>query len=170
MGDDGALLGESRHVLGLLAEEGLRNEKREIGVHSAGFLEHSVKGVLHLLPDRVAIRLYHHTSPDGGLLRQVCLHNQIIVPLRIVLRPFCHFLCHIFFAVFVNYSYYCAIFRKVWILFTREHLCGRHLWIRPRSYELIVKYRRFRNENTHNPLYLGASGTDFVRFSGAVCQ
>lgn len=49
-------------------------------------------------------------------------------------------------------------------------MCGRHLRMRPRSYEFIVKYRRFRNENTHNPLYLGASGTDFVRFSGAVCR
>lgn len=109
MGDDGTLLGESGHVLGLPAEERLRDEKREVGVHRAGLLEHRVKGVLHLLPDCIAIRLYDHTSPDGGLLRQVCLHHQIVVPLRIVLRPFCHFLCHIFLAVFVNYSYYCAI-------------------------------------------------------------
>ena len=76
----------------------------------------NLSDVLHGIatPCRVlqADRLY------SGLLRQVCLNNQIVVPLRIVLRPFCHFLCHIFFAVFANYSYYCAIFRKVWILFT----------------------------------------------------
>ena len=81
MRDDGALLGEALDMLGLAAEERLRNEEREVGVHVTRFLEHFVKLVLHLLPDGVAIRLYDHASAYRGLLGQVCLNHQIVVPL-----------------------------------------------------------------------------------------
>ena len=97
----GAFLGESRHMLGLTAEKGLGNEKGEIRVLRPRFLEHPVKDALHLLPNRIPIRLYDHATPHGGLLRKICLYNQVIVPLGIILGPFRYFLSHLNVILFI---------------------------------------------------------------------
>ena len=92
----GALFRKSLHVLGLPAEERLRNEKREICVLMPCFLEFPVQNMLHLFPDCIAVRLDYHTSSDCGTLRQISLHHKVVIPLRVILRPFCNFLCHIY--------------------------------------------------------------------------
>ena len=68
-------------MLRLAAEEGLRDEEREICVLDTCLLEHLVKHVLHLLPDCISIRLDHHTSPYGRALCQVCLYYKVVIPL-----------------------------------------------------------------------------------------
>ena len=90
----GALLRESGHVLGLAAEEGLGDEEREVGVLVSGFLEHAVENMLHLLPDGVSVGLDDHAAADGGLLGQVGLHHEVVVPLGVVLGPFRYLFCH----------------------------------------------------------------------------
>ena len=94
----GALLGKSLDVVGLLREEGFGDEKREIGVLVSRILEHLVQRGLHLLPDGVAVGFDDHTSADGGVLRKSRLHDQVVIPLRVVLvglREVLQFLCHI---------------------------------------------------------------------------
>src|SRR5690606_28921328 len=59
-----------------------------------GVLEHLIQRGLHLLPDGVTVRLYHHASPYRGMLRQTRLVYQVVVPLGVI-----HFfarqnLCH----------------------------------------------------------------------------
>ena len=90
----GALLRESGHVLGLAAEEGLGDEEREVGVLVPGLLEHAVENMLHLLPDGVSVGLDDHAAADGGLLGQVGLHHEVVVPLGVVLGPFRYLFCH----------------------------------------------------------------------------
>ncbi len=79
--DHGALLGESRHMLGLTAEEGLGDEEREIGVLHAGALEHAVQRGLHLLPDGVSVGFDDHAAAHGGLLCEIGFQGQVVVPL-----------------------------------------------------------------------------------------
>jgi hypothetical protein len=54
-GDDGALHREALDVLGLLREEALGDEQREVGVDVAGRLEAAVEVALDRLPDGVAL-------------------------------------------------------------------------------------------------------------------
>ena len=94
----GALLGKSLDMVGLLREEGFGDEEREIGVLVSRILEHLVQRSLHLLPDGVAVGFDDHTSADGGVLRKSRLHDQVVIPLRVVLvglREIFQFLCHI---------------------------------------------------------------------------
>ena len=97
----GALLGEALHVLGLAAEERFGDEQREIGVHMTRLLEHPVELMLHLFPDGVAIGFDDHAAAHGGLLGQIGLYHQIVVPLRIIVFPvrdlLVRNLCHNFF-------------------------------------------------------------------------
>ena len=84
VGYHGTFFRESLNMLRLLAQEGFRDEKRKICVLVTGFLEHLVQLALHLLPDSIAPRLDHHTSPDSGILCQSGLYDQIVIPLRVV--------------------------------------------------------------------------------------
>ncbi len=61
------------------------------------FLEHAVKFMLHLLPNGIAVRLYHHTSAHSRLFGQICFNDQIVIPLRVILAAFgqiFEFFCH----------------------------------------------------------------------------
>ena len=95
MGNHGTLLGEAFHVTGLTTEEGFRDKNREIGVGVARFLEHSIQSGLNLLPNRISVRFYHHTTSHRGIFSQISFLNNIIVPLRITLfscrKTFCHY-------------------------------------------------------------------------------
>ena len=84
MGDYRALLRKTFDVLRLAAEERFRNEKREIGIDVPRLLEHPVKLLLHLLPDCISVGLDHHTSPNGGLFRQIRFHYEVVVPAGII--------------------------------------------------------------------------------------
>ncbi len=81
----GALLGEPFDMIGLPAEKRFRDEKREVGVHMSCVLEHLVQRSLHLLPDCVSVRFDNHTAAHCRTLRKARLHNQIVIPLRIIL-------------------------------------------------------------------------------------
>ena len=92
-----ALFGKALHMVGLLAEKGLGDKQREIGIFMAGLLEHRVQLALHLLPNRVTVRFDHHAPPDGRPFGQTRFYHQIVIPLRVVLFPrgqlfqlFCH--------------------------------------------------------------------------------
>jgi hypothetical protein len=63
--DDCHLRRESLDVLGLLVQEALGNEKREVGVLVSRRLEHVVQGALHPFPDAVAVRADDPASANG---------------------------------------------------------------------------------------------------------
>ncbi len=84
----GALLGKAFYVLGLAAQKRFRDKQREVSVLHAGLLEHTVEGLLHLLPNGIAVGLDYHTAAHGALLCKVCLDYQLVIPLRVV---FCSF-------------------------------------------------------------------------------
>ena len=90
----GALLRKTLHVLGLAAQEALRDKQREISVLVTRSLEHRVQLALHLLPDGIAVGLYHHATPHRTLLGQIGPHHQLVIPLRVVLTPFRKIFCH----------------------------------------------------------------------------
>ena len=94
VGHHGAFLGESGDMLGLAAEEGLRNEEREVGVLVTGLLEHSVQDVLHFLPYGVSVGFDDHAAAHGGLLGEIRLDDQVVVPLGIVILPSGYLFCH----------------------------------------------------------------------------
>ena len=74
---------EALDVLGLLLQEALRDEQREVGVLVAGRLEAVVELALDLLPDGVAVRLDDHAALDDlGRLGQVALADDVLVPGR----------------------------------------------------------------------------------------
>ena len=72
-------------MFGLPAEETLGDEKREVSVLDAGFLEHPVQDALHLFPDSVAVGLDDHAAAHGRLLGQIGLDYEVVIPLRVVL-------------------------------------------------------------------------------------
>ena len=88
MCNNSTLLGETLHVFGLATKERFGNKQREVCVLHSGLLEHFIKGLLHLLPNGVAIRLYDHAAAHGALLGKVRLDYEFIVPLRVVFSSF----------------------------------------------------------------------------------
>ncbi len=86
VGHEGHLLGEALHVLRFLGQEALRNEQREVGVAVARRLEHVVQGALHQLPNAVAVGADHHAAADRRIVRQLGLHDDVVVPGAEVLR------------------------------------------------------------------------------------
>ena len=102
MGNHRALLGETRHMFGLAAEERFRDEEREVCVLHACRLEHIVQDALHLFPDCISVRLDHHASAHGALFCQIGLDNQIVIPLRIILGTLRNLFCHNYICDFSN--------------------------------------------------------------------
>ena len=88
MGHYGALLGKALDVLGLAAQERLRNKQGEIGVLCTCFLEHLVQLLLHLFPDGIAIGLDDHTSANCRLLGEVGFNHKIVIPLTVIISAF----------------------------------------------------------------------------------
>ena len=90
----GALLREALHVVGLLAEVRFGDEEGEVGVLVAGGLKHIIEGALHLLPNGVAMGLYHHAAAHRGVLGEVGFGYHVSVPAGVVLRARCDLFCH----------------------------------------------------------------------------
>ena len=88
MGDDGTLLGEALYVLGLTAQERLRDEQGEVCVLSTCLLEHLVQLLLHLFPDGIAIGFDYHTATNSRLFSEVGLYHQIVIPLAVIISSF----------------------------------------------------------------------------------
>ena len=85
MGDNGTFFCETLDMFCLAREERLGDEEREIGILGSRLLEHTVQLALHLLPDGVAVRLDDHTSAHSTLFGEVGFHNEVVVPLTVVL-------------------------------------------------------------------------------------
>ena len=85
MRDDRALLGEALDVLGLLGEEGARDEEREVGVLVARLLEAPVEVVPDRLPDAVAVGPDDHAPADGRVVHELARLDDVQVPLAVVL-------------------------------------------------------------------------------------
>ena len=122
----GALLGEALDVVGLLREERLGNEEREIGVLMSRLLEHPIQRIVHLLPDGIAVGFDDHAPADGRIFRQSGLDHQIVVPLRVVLVGFgevFEFLSHN-----LSWFYVCSgaqIYKKIKVCLSWSRpLCG----------------------------------------------
>ncbi len=100
VGHHGALLGEALHMVRLAREERFGDEEREIGVLVSRLFEHVVQHALHLLPDGVTVGFDYHTSSDGRIFGQTGLHNEVVVPFRVVVLDFGQIFklyCHIAF-------------------------------------------------------------------------
>ena len=103
VGNHGTFLGEAFDVLGLTAEVRLGDKEWEIGVLYTSGLEHIVQGALHLFPNCIAVGLDDHTATYCCLLSEVGIHDQVVVPTRVVVGTLGHlvqFFCHF-------YYYYC---------------------------------------------------------------
>ena len=78
---------EAFHVLGLFAQETLRNEQREIDVLVIAGLEASIEFALQHFPDRIAIGFDDHAALDDfGRFGHVALQYDILIPGGKVLR------------------------------------------------------------------------------------
>jgi hypothetical protein len=84
MGNNGTLLSKTLYVFCLTRKEALQDEQREISILNTRLLEHLVKLLIHLLPNRETVRLDDHTAANWGLLGQVGLYNQVVIPLTII--------------------------------------------------------------------------------------
>jgi len=81
MGDDGEFGREAFDVFGLLLQEALRNEQREIDVLVAGGFEAGVEFALEHFPDGVAVGLDDHAAfDDFGRLGHVALDDDVLIP------------------------------------------------------------------------------------------
>ena len=65
MRNDSSLGSKAFDVLGLLVQETLRDEQREVRVLVPGGLEHGVELLLHALPDPITARPDDHAAADG---------------------------------------------------------------------------------------------------------
>ena len=81
-GDHRQLGAEALDVLGLPLEVGLGDEEREVGVLGAARLDAGVDLGLHPLPDGVAVGPDDHRAPDGTVLGQLGLLEDVLVPAR----------------------------------------------------------------------------------------
>ena len=82
--DDRTFLCKAFHVIRLLREVALGNEKREVRIDVAGVLEHLVQHILHALPYGKPVRLNDHAALDVAVLSEVGLHHQFVVPLAVI--------------------------------------------------------------------------------------
>ena len=88
VGHYGAFLGKTFNVFGFFRQERLWYKEREVCVLHACLLEHRVQLMLHLFPYCVAVWLDYHAAPYSGLLCEVGFHDEVVVPLAIVVSPF----------------------------------------------------------------------------------
>src|SRR5207237_9519132 len=85
--DLGDLSRETVYVLGLLHQEGLRNQARKVGVHMAGGFDALVEPTLDGFPERVAGRLKNNAAAHNfGVVGEIGVANDIEIPLRVILR------------------------------------------------------------------------------------
>ncbi len=80
VGDNRQFRSEPLDVLGLAMDEALRDEEGEVGVLVSRLLDEAIQSLLDLLPDRVPVRPDHHAAPDGGVIRQFGLLNDVLIP------------------------------------------------------------------------------------------
>ena len=76
-------------------------------------LEHLVKHLMHLLPDRISVRLDYHTSAYCRTLCKIRLHHKIVIPLGIIVRSLCNLFSHCIFAFELFYIYIADDFASV---------------------------------------------------------
>src|SRR6266404_5546627 len=77
---------EAFHMLRFLRKKAYGNEQREVGVVVSRRLEHVVQGALHQLPQPEAVGPDDHATPHRRVVRQLGLHDHVVVPLAEILR------------------------------------------------------------------------------------
>jgi hypothetical protein len=80
MGDDRQLGAETLHVLGFALQVRLRDEEGEVGVGGPGGLDAAVDLGLHALPDGITPGADHHGAPDGAVVGQFGLGDDVLIP------------------------------------------------------------------------------------------
>ena len=106
----GNLRRKSLDMILFLLQQALRNQARQVYILNTGLLEPSVQLLLDILPDRVTGRLDHHESLELRISRQLCLFDNVRVPLgevllhRSDLLDKLFFLCHAVFSLPVLFS------------------------------------------------------------------
>ena len=83
--DPGDLRREALDVLGLLHQQALGNEQREVRVDVPGRLEPRVERLLDQLPDGVAVRTDDHAALDRRVVGQLGAADDVEIPAREVL-------------------------------------------------------------------------------------
>ena len=73
------------NVILFLLKKAFRNEHRHTNVFVAGFLEHSIKDMLNVLPDSIAVRANYHTALNAGIFDEFGFFADVSVPLREIL-------------------------------------------------------------------------------------
>ncbi len=69
-------------VLGLLRQEALRDEQREVRVHVTGCLDAGIQKVASVLPQRVAVGTDDHAALDRRVVREFRPSNDVDIPTR----------------------------------------------------------------------------------------
>ena len=85
MGDHRQLGREALHVFLLLLEEGHGDEDGEGRVDVTGLLEAAVERGGHVFPQRPAVRSHDHAAAHGGVIGQLGLEHELVVPFGEVL-------------------------------------------------------------------------------------
>ena len=80
LGHPGHLRREALDVLGLLQQQALGNQQREVGVDVAGRLDPVVELPLDQLPDGVAVRPDDHEALDRRIVGQLGLADDVQIP------------------------------------------------------------------------------------------
>ena len=78
---DGQLGGEAFDVLGFLLDEALGDEQGEVCVDVAGLLEEAVEPRLDVLPESVAAGPDHHAALHRRVVGELCIDDDVDVPL-----------------------------------------------------------------------------------------
>src|SRR4030095_6572410 len=90
MSDNSDLRGESFNVFGFFLKKTFRYEQREVGVLMARFLEHSIKRLLHLFPNGVAVWSNDHAALNGSVIGEFSGSNHIRIPSGVVFATLGH--------------------------------------------------------------------------------
>ena len=78
--DDRHLRGKALDVVGLLVQQALRDQQREVDVGVAGRLDAAVDAGLDRLPDRVAVGTDDHRPAGKRVLGQLGPFDHLLVP------------------------------------------------------------------------------------------
>src|SRR5690606_28554011 len=71
---------KSLYVLGLLLQEALRDEEREVRILVTRGLEHVVKRTLHAFPDTIAVGTDNHASAHRRVVSKLSAQDYLVVP------------------------------------------------------------------------------------------
>ena len=92
LGHPGHLGREALHVLGLLEQQGFRDQHRHRHVLVPRLHKPPIQRRLDKLPDAVAVGLHRHGAAHGRIIHQIRLRHHVRIPLGEVFIPRCNVL------------------------------------------------------------------------------